>query len=101
MIETDKKLRYVEKFLRYCNISKGMALDTTIKQYSDDIYERYWVNQCLDKLKEIDKFNDEYCSRLEKEADINEDGDIEEVTETAETEEVIEKEGEEDEETVV
>ena len=39
--------------------------------------------------------------KYEKEADINEDGDIEEVTETAETEEVTEKEGEEDEDTVV
>ena len=39
-------------------------------EYSDDIYERYWVNQCLDKLKEIGKYNDEYISRLEYEADI-------------------------------
>ena len=42
--------------------------------------------------------------KYEKEADINEDGDIEEVTETAEAEEieeVTEKDGEEDEETVV
>jgi len=37
---------------------------------SDDKYERYWVNQCLDKLKEIEKDNDEYISRLEYEADI-------------------------------
>ena len=37
---------------------------------SDDKYERYWVNECFNKLKEIDKFNDEYCSRLEEEADI-------------------------------
>jgi len=39
-------------------------------EYSDDIYERYWVNQCLDKLKEIGRYNDEYISRLEYEADI-------------------------------
>lgn len=37
MENNEKKLRYVEKFLRYCNISKGMAKDTTIKQYRDDI----------------------------------------------------------------
>lgn len=38
MQERENKLKYVEKFLRYCNISKGMALNTTIKQYSLDIY---------------------------------------------------------------
>ena len=37
---------------------------------SDDKVNRYWVNQCLDKLKEIDKYNDVYISRLEEEADI-------------------------------
>ena len=37
---------------------------------SDDVYERYWVNQCLDKLEEIGKYNDEYVARLEYEADI-------------------------------
>lgn len=35
---------------------------------SDDIIERYWVNQCVDKLHEIDKFNETYLSRLEEEA---------------------------------
>jgi DNA polymerase-3 subunit alpha len=37
---------------------------------SDDIYERYWVNQCCDKLQEKDLYCDEYLSRLEEEADI-------------------------------
>lgn len=37
---------------------------------SDNIQERYWVNQCVDKLKEIGKLNDTYLSRLEEEADI-------------------------------
>lgn len=37
---------------------------------SDNAHERYWVNQCLDKLVEIDKYNDTYISRLEEEADI-------------------------------
>jgi len=37
---------------------------------SNDIYERYWVNECLKKLKELDKDNDTYLSRLEEEADI-------------------------------
>lgn len=35
---------------------------------SDDVYNRYWINQCIDKLKELDKFNDTYLSRLEEEA---------------------------------
>lgn len=38
---------------------------------SDDIQERYWINQCIDKLKELDKYNKEYLGRLEEEADIN------------------------------
>jgi DNA polymerase-3 subunit alpha len=37
---------------------------------SDDKYERYWVNECIKKLNEIDKNNDTYLSRLEEEADI-------------------------------
>ena len=37
---------------------------------SEDIYERYWVNECENKLKEINKFNNVYLSRLEEEADI-------------------------------
>lgn len=37
---------------------------------SDNNVERYWINECLLKLKELDKFNDEYLSRLEYEADI-------------------------------
>lgn len=38
--------------------------------YSDDKYERYWVNECRNKLVEIGKYNDTYLSRLEEEADI-------------------------------
>ncbi len=37
---------------------------------SDDIVERYWVNECWDKLNELEKCNDTYLSRLEEEADI-------------------------------
>lgn len=37
---------------------------------SDNKIERYWVNECLSKLKELDKFNDKYLDRLEYEADI-------------------------------
>lgn len=37
---------------------------------SDNIQERYWVNSCVDKLKELNLYNDTYLSRLEEEADI-------------------------------
>lgn len=37
---------------------------------SDDKYERYWVNQCIDKLIDKNLLNDTYMSRLEEEADI-------------------------------
>ena len=39
MEEQNLKIKVVERFLRYCNISKGMAQNTTIKQYSNDIYD--------------------------------------------------------------
>lgn len=35
---------------------------------SDDKHDRYWVNQCVDKLKEKDLFNKVYLDRLEEEA---------------------------------
>ena len=37
---------------------------------SDNDVERYWVYECLKKLKELGKENDTYLSRLEEEADI-------------------------------
>ena len=37
---------------------------------SDDKYEKYWVNECTNKLKEKDLYNETYLSRLEEEADI-------------------------------
>lgn len=36
---------------------------------SEDMHERYWVNQCVDKLKEKELLNKQYLSRLEEEAD--------------------------------
>lgn len=36
---------------------------------SNDKVERYWVNECINKLIELDKYNDTYLSRLEEEAD--------------------------------
>lgn len=39
---------------------------------SDESQERYWVNQCVDRLKDLGKYNDTYLSRLEEEADVQE-----------------------------
>lgn len=36
---------------------------------SDNKHHRYWINQCVDRLKEKDLFNETYLSRLEEEAD--------------------------------
>lgn len=36
---------------------------------SDNIQERYWINQCIDKLKEKSLFNKVYLERLEEEAE--------------------------------
>lgn len=38
---------------------------------SDEPQERYWVNQCVDNLKDKNLFNDEYLSRLEEEARVH------------------------------
>ena len=35
---------------------------------SDDRVDRYWVNECVNKLVELGKHNDEYLSRLDEEA---------------------------------
>ena len=40
---------------------------------SDDIINRNWVNQCVDKLKELNLYNETYLSRLEEEADVKKD----------------------------
>ena len=37
---------------------------------SNNKYERYWVNECIKKLNELDKNNEIYLERLEEEADI-------------------------------
>ena len=129
--ELADKLQYIAKtvddYLRWCcslygqNIQgNGKLAQQTVDEVNgqtsfsfvlpnDMLYQR---KQWLERMKELNLIPtdaDIDFSRAwkveevkyEKEADINEDGDIEEVTETAETEEVTEKEGEEDEETVV
>ena len=48
--------------------SKYQTLDYLYN--SDNPQERYWVNRCIDTLKEKELLNDEYLSELEYEADI-------------------------------
>lgn len=36
---------------------------------SDDIVNRYWINECVNKLKEKNLFSEKYLNRLEEEAD--------------------------------
>lgn len=45
---------------------------TTLKSlyYSENKQEKFWVNECLYKLKKLDKFNEVYLSRLDEEAEI-------------------------------
>ena len=56
----------------YPKITQGMDKYPVLKSLlaSDDIYDRYWVNQCLDALERKNLYNDTYLSRLEEEADI-------------------------------
>ena len=55
----------------YPKIHSSLGYVTLDSMYeSDNLQERYWVNYCVDKLKEIGKYNDIYLSRLEEEADI-------------------------------
>ena len=49
-------------------VDKYPILDSMLM--SNNEYERYWVNECFIKLHELNKYNDEYLSRLEEEADI-------------------------------
>ena len=59
---------YPKKEDNYTGEKDYPILDSMLS--SDDKYERYWVHECLNKLREIDKCNDTYLSRLEYEADI-------------------------------
>lgn len=38
--------------------------------FSEDKINRYWIHKCIDKLKEIDKYNETYLTELEEEADV-------------------------------
>lgn len=55
----------------YPKVMSKMGYKTLDYLYSsDNPQERYWVNYCCDKLKELNLFNDTYLARLEEEADI-------------------------------
>lgn len=55
----------------YPKVISKMGYKTLDYLYSsDNPQERYWVNYCCDKLRELNLFNDVYLARLEEEADI-------------------------------
>lgn len=55
----------------YPKVMSKMGYKTLDYLYSsDNPQERYWVNYCCDKLRELNLFNDVYLARLEEEADI-------------------------------
>lgn len=58
----------VKNYPKDNSIINHPILESMLK--SDDKIERYWVNECLAKLKELGKFNKTYLDRLEEEADI-------------------------------
>lgn len=69
-------LRHKQKIpkvkVRHYSKAEALAEYPTLHELakSDDTIERYWVNECVNKLKEIDKYNKTYLDRLEYEADI-------------------------------
>ena len=60
----------VKNYLPYEDKSLSQYPNLYKMKISKDEYERYWVNECLNKLKQLNKDNDKYLSRLEEEADI-------------------------------
>ena len=62
-VEVENYDRKMDMSMSKYPILQGMLND-------EDKVNRYWVNKCLEKLKEKDIYNDTYLSRLEEEADI-------------------------------
>ena len=55
----------------YPKISLSLEYETLDYLYqSDEVQERYWVNYCINRLKELGLYNETYLQRLEEEADI-------------------------------
>ena len=60
----------VKDYLPYEDKSLSQYPNLFNMKISNNKHERYWVNECLIKLKQLNKDNNEYLSRLEEEADI-------------------------------
>ena len=60
-VEVPGTVKYFDQSLDKYPILQGL-------RNSNDQIERYWVNQCLGKLKELNKDNDTYLTELEEEA---------------------------------
>jgi DNA polymerase-3 subunit alpha len=60
----------VKEYRKYTDLSLKKFPTLFELRQSDDVQERYWVNQCLEALKLKGLDNDEYLNRLEIEADI-------------------------------
>jgi DNA polymerase-3 subunit alpha len=58
----------VKNYSKKEGLEKYPTLSYLLK--SDEIQERYWINECLFSLKRIGKWNEEYLARLEIEADV-------------------------------
>ena len=74
VIPSIKVKNYLPKYSKEYNdeLENMSVLQPTLYHMfqSDNAIERYWVNQCCDKLKELGKYNKIYLDRLEEEADI-------------------------------
>lgn len=58
-------------FYKKSSPSEYSIYPTLMKLFnSENEIQRYWVNECIKKLKEINKHNEVYLDRLEEEADI-------------------------------
>lgn len=63
------EVKNYDKWTRTADFAENFPILTQMYQ-SDNQYERYWVNQCVDKLEELGLCNQTYLDRLEEEADI-------------------------------
>lgn len=86
----ENSMEIYDKIENYSLLHKQVIPKVEVKNYPKELYtvdsmkypilhdmcaygnkiERYWVHECLNKLRELDKYNDIYLSRLEEEADI-------------------------------
>lgn len=62
------KVDYYPKQRSTDNLLKYPTLSSMYQ--SDNVVNRYWINTCIKKLKEIGKFNETYLNELEEEAEV-------------------------------